>query len=50
MDIDLIFKLVLIIVIIGISVKALKFLTSFIFKIALVALIILVVYKMFIGV
>ncbi|MGL4913432.1 MAG: hypothetical protein ACRC3Y_13495 [Romboutsia sp.] len=47
-NIDLIFKVLMLIVIIGISVKAIKFITSVVFKIALVLFIILLVYKMFI--
>lgn len=50
MDIDLIFKIVMLIVIAGLSIKALKAVTGFVFKIALVLFIILLVYKMFIGI
>lgn len=49
MDINLIFKIVLLIVIIGISIKALKIITSVVFKIALFLLIALLIYKMFMG-
>lgn len=49
MDIDLIFKIVLLIVVIGISIKAIKAITSLVFKIALVAFIVLLFYKMFTG-
>ncbi|WP_270940017.1 hypothetical protein [Romboutsia lituseburensis] len=48
MDIDLIFKIVLLIVVIGIAIKALKFITSFMFKIALVLFVVLMIYKLFI--
>ena len=48
MEIDLIFKIVMLIVVVGLSIKALKAITGFIFKIALVLFIILLVYKMFI--
>ena len=47
-NMDLIFKTLMLIVVIGISIKAIKFITSFIFKIALVLFIILMIYKIFI--
>ncbi len=50
MDIDLIFKIALAIVIIGFGIKIVKTITGMIFKIALVVLILLVFYKLFIGV
>ncbi|MEF9992268.1 MAG: hypothetical protein RRZ84_02510 [Romboutsia sp.] len=46
MDLDLIFKIVLVIVVIGVSVKAIKMLTGIVFKIALVSLVLLLLYKM----
>ncbi|MEG1311205.1 MAG: hypothetical protein RR942_16545 [Romboutsia sp.] len=49
MNIDLVFKIVLLIVVIGISCKVIKAITSIGFKIALVVLIVLFFYKMFIG-
>lgn len=49
MDLSLLFKIVFIIVIIGIGIKALKFITSLIFKLALFLLIALLIYKIFIG-
>ncbi len=48
MNIDLIFKIVMAIVLIGITIKAIKFLCGLVFKIALVLFIILLVYRMFI--
>ncbi|MDB8803793.1 MULTISPECIES: hypothetical protein [unclassified Romboutsia] len=48
MNIDLIFKIVMAIVLIGITIKAIKFLGGLVFKIALVLFIILLVYRMFI--
>jgi hypothetical protein len=48
MEIDLIFKIVMLIVVVGLSIKVLKAVSGFIFKIALVLFIILLVYKMFI--
>ncbi|MGL5314736.1 MAG: hypothetical protein ACRC92_15905 [Peptostreptococcaceae bacterium] len=50
MDIDLIFKIVLAIVVVGIGIKIVRTITGMIFKIALILLIILVFYKLFIGV
>ena len=49
MDIDLIFKIALAIVVIGIGVKVVKSITGLIFKIALIVLICLLFYKFFIG-
>lgn len=49
MDIDLIFKIALLIVVIGISIKAIKAISGLVFKIALVAFIILLFYKIFTG-
>ncbi|WP_195937998.1 hypothetical protein [Romboutsia sp. 1001713B170131_170501_G6] len=48
MNIDLIFKIVMAIVLIGITIKVIKFLGGLVFKIALVLFIILLVYRMFI--
>lgn len=48
MDINLIFKIVMLIVVVGLSIKVLTAVSGFIFKIALVLFIILLVYKMFI--
>ena len=48
MDIDLLFKIALLIVVVGLSIKVLTAVSGFIFKIALVLFIILLVYKMFI--
>lgn len=47
MDIDLIFKVVFAIVAIGVSVKIIKTVASLAFKVALILLIILFVYRMF---
>lgn len=49
MDLNLLFRIVLIIVVIGIAFKLIKFITSVIFKIAFILLAILLAYKMFIG-
>lgn len=49
MDLNLLFKIVLIIVIIGIAFKVIKFITSVVFKIAFILLSILLLYKIFIG-
>lgn len=49
MDLNLLFRIILIIVVIGIAFKAIKFITSAVFKIAFILLAILLVYKMFIG-
>jgi len=48
MDIDLLFKIALLIVVVGISVKAIKAISGFIFKMAFILLIISFIYKMFI--
>lgn len=48
MDIDLLFKIALLIVVVGISVKAIKAISGFIFKMAFILLIILFIYKIFI--
>lgn len=48
MDINLIFKIVMLIVVVGLSIKILTAVSGFIFKIALVLFIILLIYKMFI--
>ncbi|WP_171903884.1 hypothetical protein [Clostridioides difficile] len=47
MDMDLLFKIVFAIVAIGVSVKIIKTVASLTFKIALILLIILFVYRMF---
>ncbi len=47
MDMDLLFKIVFAIVAIGVSVKIIKTVASLAFKIALILLIILFVYRMF---
>ncbi|MGL5330971.1 MAG: hypothetical protein ACRDD7_17040 [Peptostreptococcaceae bacterium] len=47
MDIDLIFKIVIAIVGIGLCIKIFKFIGSIVFKIALVAFIILLIYQIF---
>ncbi|HBF5386848.1 TPA: hypothetical protein KOQ41_001521 [Clostridioides difficile] len=47
MDMDLLFKIVFAIVDIGVSVKIIKTVASLAFKIALILLIILFVYRMF---
>ncbi len=49
MDLNLLFRIILIIVVIGIAFKLIKFITSVIFKIAFILLAILLAYKMFIG-
>lgn len=46
MNIDLIIKIVLLIVVVGISIKVFKAITGMIFKVALVALVLLILYKM----
>ncbi|WP_199534017.1 hypothetical protein [Romboutsia weinsteinii] len=48
MDLDLLFKIVLFIVAIGISFKVIKAVTGMIFKLSLLVLILLMFYKMFI--
>ena len=48
MDINIIFKIVVAIVSVGICIKFVKFITNFIFKIALVVLLLLIFYKLFI--
>ncbi|HSQ89599.1 hypothetical protein [Romboutsia sp.] len=48
MDIDLIFKIAWLIVAVGISIKAIKAISGFVFKMAFILLIVLLVYKMFI--
>lgn len=48
MDINLILKLLILIVIIGLSIKAIKTISGLIFKLALVGLVILFIYKLFI--
>ncbi len=48
MNIDLIFKILMLIVLLGISIKAIKLVSSLIFKIAVVGFVILFVYKLFI--
>ncbi|HBF0960912.1 hypothetical protein J0W56_04220 [Clostridioides difficile] len=47
MDMDLLFKIVFAIAAIGVSVKIIKTVASLAFKIALILLIILFVYRMF---
>lgn len=49
-NIDLIFKIVMLIVCVGVSIKAIKFISRFVFKIAIVIFVILLAYKMFIGI
>ncbi len=49
MDLNLLFRIVLIIFVIGIAFKAIKFITSVAFKIAFILLFILLFYKIFIG-
>ena len=48
MDINLLFKVVLLIVIIGIAIKVIKLVSGAIFKIAFILLILLLLYKLFI--
>lgn len=47
LDFDLIFRVVILIIAIGICVKSIKFVTSLIFKLALIAFIVLLAYKIF---
>lgn len=49
MDLNLLFRIVLIIIVIGIAFKSIKFITSVAFKIAFILLFILLFYKIFIG-
>lgn len=48
MDINFVIKLLILIVIVGLSIKAIKAISGFIFKLALISLILLFVYKLFI--
>lgn len=47
MNIDLIFKVVVIIIIAGLVIKMFKFIGSLVFKIALILFIVLLIYKIF---
>lgn len=49
MDLSLLFRIVLIIVIIGLAFKAIKFITNVVFKVAFILLFVLLFYKIFIG-
>lgn len=48
MDINLIIKVLILIVVIGLSLKAVRAITGLIFKAALVGLVLLFIYKLFI--
>lgn len=48
MDIDLIFKIALLIVLAGISIKIVKAVSGFVFKMAFILLIVLFIYRMFV--
>lgn len=50
MSLDLIFKIILIIVVVGIALKAIKFITGLVFKIAFILLFLFLVYKLFVGI
>lgn len=49
MDLNLIIKILLLIVVIGISFKIIKYISGLIFKLALIGLILLFVYNMFLA-
>lgn len=49
MDLNLIIKILLLIVVIGVSFKIIKYISGFIFKLALIGLILLFVYNMFLA-
>lgn len=48
MNIDMLFKLALVIVVLGLVGKVFKFLTSTLFKVAIFVLVVLFLYKIFI--
>ncbi|WP_199533637.1 hypothetical protein [Romboutsia maritimum] len=47
MDIDLLFKIVVLIVLLGITIKVIKLISGAVFKIALILFVLLLLYKMF---